>query len=169
MSKPGPNLRGIQLTRSFGSGAVRTVALRDVSLNLYEGEFVLLMGPSGCGKSTLLAILGGLLRPDSGRVLVRGEDLSQMTDGRRRAFRRQHFGFIFQGHNLMPTLTAREQLEMLARWEEGLSGPEPRRQVAGLLDGLGLARKADLLPHELSGGEKQRVAIARALLKKPGF
>ena len=168
MSKPGPNLRGIQLTRSFGSSAMRAIALRDISLDLHEGEFTLLMGPSGCGKSTLLAILGGLLRPDSGRVLVWDKDLGAQTDRERRDFRRRHFGFIFQGHNLMPTLTAQEQLEMLCRWE-GMSAQEAHRHAARLLDGLGLAGKGCLLPQALSGGEKQRVAVARALLKKPSF
>jgi putative ABC transport system ATP-binding protein len=163
------SLQGEHLTRSFGGGDTLTVALRDVSLRLGAGQFALVMGPSGCGKSTLLAVLSGLLRPDAGRVHVLGEDLWQMDDGRRREFRLKHFGFIFQGFNLFPVLTAREQLEMVLRWGEGLPRREARRRTAETLDLLGLARKADLLPPQLSGGEKQRVAIGRALIKRPEF
>jgi putative ABC transport system ATP-binding protein len=165
----GTGLQGNHLTRSFGSGDTLTVALRDVSLRLGGGQFALVMGPSGCGKSTLLAVLSGLLRPDSGQVQVLGEELWQMEDSKRREFRLRHFGFIFQGFNLFPVLTPREQLEMVVRWGEGLSRREARRRTAETLDLLGLARKADLLPPQLSGGEKQRVAIGRALIKRPGF
>jgi putative ABC transport system ATP-binding protein len=162
-------LEGIKLTRSFGSGDTLTVALHEVSMKLYGGEFCLVMGPSGCGKSTLLAVLSGLLRPDSGQVLALGEDLWQMSDRERQEFRLKHFGFIFQGYNLFPILTAREQLEMILRWGEGLLADEASHQAMEALEHLGLFRKADLLPHELSGGEQQRVAIARALVKKPEF
>jgi putative ABC transport system ATP-binding protein len=163
------SLEGKHLTRSFGSGDTLTVALRDVSLHLRAGQFALVMGPSGCGKTTLLALLSGLLRPDRGQVLVLGEDLWQLSERQRRKFRLRHFGFIFQGYNLFPVLTAREQLEMVLRWGEGLSRREAGRRVAETLDLLGLARKADLLPPQLSGGEKQRVAIGRALIKRPEF
>jgi putative ABC transport system ATP-binding protein len=146
-----------------------TAALREVSLVLAPGQFSLVMGPSGSGKSTLLAVLAGLLRPDSGRVLALGQHLWQLTDPDRRQFRLRHFGFIFQGYNLFPTLTVREQLEMVLRWGEGVSRREARQRIAALLELLGLARKEDLLPGQLSGGEKQRVAIARALIKKPAF
>jgi len=146
-----------------------TVALRDVSLDLCPNQFVLLMGPSGCGKSTLLAVLSGLLRPDSGQVLALGRDLWQMDDRCRREFRLRHFGFIFQAYNLFPTLTVRQQLEMVLRWGEEAPLREARRRVAELLGVLGLSRKADLLPNQLSGGEKQRVAVGRALLKRPTF
>jgi putative ABC transport system ATP-binding protein len=127
------------------------------------------MGPSGSGKSTLLAVLSGLLHPDRGRVLALGEDLWEMSDQARRHFRLQHFGFIFQGCNLFPVLTAREQLEMLLRWGEGASRRDAKRRTAEMLDLLGLADKADLLPYQLSGGEKQRVAVGRALIKRPSF
>jgi len=163
------NLRGIELTRTFGSGPTLTVALRDVSLELLEGNFSLVMGPSGCGKSTLLAVLSGLLRPDQGRVLVLGEDLWGMSDRDRRQLRLRHFGFIFQGCNLFPMLTAREQLEMVVSWGEGLPAREARRRADEMLDLLGMARKANLLPAQMSGGEKQRVAIGRALIKRPAF
>ncbi len=169
MAGEGPNLQGIDLTRSFGSGETLTPVLRGISLDLYPGRFYLIMGPSGCGKSTLLAVLSGLLRPDGGRVLALGRDLWEMPERERRQFRLEHFGFIFQGYNLFPTLTAREQLEMVLRWGEGAPPREARRRVADILNALGLGRKADLLPAQLSGGEKQRVAIGRALLKKPAF
>src|SRR5262249_2590254 len=133
------------------------------------GQLALVMGPSGSGKSTLLAVLSGLLTPDSGQVFVRGQDLWAMSDAQRREFRLRHFGFIFQGYNLFPELTAREQLEMVLRWGEGAPRKEARARVAEMLDLLELTRRADLLPAQLSGGEKQRVAVGRALLKRPAF
>jgi putative ABC transport system ATP-binding protein len=155
--------------RSFGAGETATLVLRDVSLDLYGGEVLLLMGPSGSGKSTLLAVLSGLLRPDRGEVLVLGENLWQMSEKRQRQFRLRHFGFIFQGFNLFPSLTAREQLEMVLRWGEGTSQREASRRVDEALGRLGLEQRGDLCADQLSGGEKQRVAIARALLKNPTF
>jgi putative ABC transport system ATP-binding protein len=127
------------------------------------------MGPSGSGKSTLLAILSGLLAPDGGRVEILGEDLWRMSDGQREAFRRRHFGFIFQGYNLFPALTALQQLEIVLRWGENLTNREARRRSADMLGLLGLAKKANLRPAQLSGGEKQRVAIGRALVKEPAL
>lgn len=164
-----PSLRGIGLTRTFGSGETLTVALQDLSLDLLAGRFSLVMGPSGGGKSTLLAVLSGLLRPDRGQVLALGQDLWQMSDLDRQAFRLRHCGFIFQGYNLFATLTAREQLEMVLRWGEDSPWREAARRATEMLDLLGLHRKADLLPTQLSGGEKQRVAIGRALIKAPTF
>ncbi|HEV3119181.1 MAG TPA: ABC transporter ATP-binding protein [Gemmataceae bacterium] len=164
-----PSLQGTDLMRTFGSGDVATIALHNVSLELFSGEFSLLMGPSGSGKSTLLAALSGLLRPDSGRVHVLGQDLWHMTDRAREAFRLKHFGFIFQGYNLFPALTARQQLEMVLRWGEGASFREARRRTDDMLSLLGLSKKANLRPIHLSGGEKQRVAIGRALIKEPAF
>jgi putative ABC transport system ATP-binding protein len=127
------------------------------------------MGPSGSGKSTLLAVLSGLLRPDSGRVLALGQDLWQLDERGREEFRRQHCGFIFQGFNLFPTLTARQHVEMVLRWTGMVSGREARRRAAALLEQLGLASKDAQRPAQLSGGEKQRVAIAQALAKCPTF
>jgi putative ABC transport system ATP-binding protein len=155
------------LTRSFGAGETLTVALREATLSLEAGHFALVMGPSGGGKSTLLAALSGLLRPDSGTVQARGQDLWAMSDRDRREFRRKYFGFIFQGFNLFSTLTAREHLEMIVRWGEGKPRQEARTRAEAILHLLGLGKKGDLLPAQLSGGEKQRVAIGRALIKKP--
>jgi len=164
-----PVLQGRRLSRSFGTGDVQTQALREVSLDLRGGQFCLLMGPSGSGKSTLLSVLSGLLRPDDGQVLVLGEDLWDRSDHERERFRLRHFGFIFQGYNLFPALTARQQIELVLRWGEGVPGREARRRADEMLALLGLARKARLRPAQLSGGEKQRVAIGRALIKRPAY
>jgi putative ABC transport system ATP-binding protein len=164
-----PTMKGWGLTRSFGSGETKTYALRNVSLELYPGQLTLLMGPSGSGKSTLLAVLSGLLHPDTGNVLILDKDLWAMTEREREAFRLENFGFIFQGYNLFASLTAREQMEMILRWGQGASANEARDKTDEMLSMLGLAKKGELRPLQLSGGEKQRVAIGRALIKQPGF
>lgn len=169
MFSDGPSLRARNVTRTFGSGETRMTALEDVSLDLYSGEFVMLMGPSGSGKSTLLAVLSGLLHPDSGQVCVLGQDLWRQTEQTREIFRRRYCGFVFQGYNLFPALTARQQLEIVLRWGEGVTGREARRRASEMLSQLGLGRKAELRPSQLSGGEKQRVALGRALIKEPVF
>lgn len=164
-----PALQGVRLSRSFGQGEMKTTVLHDVSLQLHSGQITLLMGPSGSGKSTLLAILSGLLRPDSGRVMALGNDLWAMSDREREQFRLRHCGFIFQGYNLFNALTARQQLEMVVRWGEGASARDARHRADEMLSLLGLGKKEDLRPSQLSGGEKQRVAIGRALIKEPNF
>src|SRR5207249_9585905 len=116
-----PTLQGRYLTRTFGEGEVKTTALDGVSLEMYPGQISLLMGPSGSGKSTLLAILSGLLRPTSGKVIALGTDLWGLPEREQEAFRLRHCGFIFQGYNLFPALTARQQLEMILRWGQGAS------------------------------------------------
>src|SRR5205807_2074956 len=163
------NLIARRLRRTYGSGAGATVPLRDVSLDLREGEITLLMGPSGSGKTTLLAVLSGLLRPDDGQVLALGQDLWHLPEARREEFRLRHSGFVFQGCNLFPALTAWQQLEMVLCWGLGNTQAEATPRVAEMLELLGLADKSHLLPHQLSGGEKQRVAIGRALIKEPAF
>lgn len=167
MNEPTITLRAEHLSRSFGDGSMRTLAVDDVSLEIASGEVALLMGPSGSGKSTLLAILSGLLQPDAGRVISLGHDLWSLSEAQREAFRLHYCGFIFQGYNLFAALTARQQLEMIARWGEGASARDARRRADEILSLLGLARRAHLRPIELSGGEKQRVAIGRALIKNP--
>jgi putative ABC transport system ATP-binding protein len=164
-----PTLRGISLSRGFGQGETRAQALQDASLELYAGQICLLMGPSGSGKSTLLAVLSGLMQPESGKVIALGQDLWSLSEKERERFRLRHTGFIFQGYNLFPALTARQQLEMVLRWGEGMGVSEARRRADEMLSLLGLARKAHLRPAEMSGGEKQRVAIGRALAKNPMF
>jgi putative ABC transport system ATP-binding protein len=164
-----PVLCSRRVTRSFGKGEEKTLALCEVSLDLYPGQISLLMGPSGSGKSTLLSVLSGLLRPGGGKVFALGKDLWSLADRERERFRLRHFGFVFQGYNLFPALTARQQLEMILRWGEGASRREARLRALELLDRLGLAKKVHLRPAQLSGGEKQRVAIGRALIKRPAL
>ena len=120
------NLVSHHLTHSFGGGETAAVALQDVSLELFGGELSLLMGPSGSGKSTLLAVLSGMLRPDSGRVVAVNKNLWGLSEDEREQFRLAHCGFVFQGHNLFPSLTVREQLVMVLRWGEGFSMREAR-------------------------------------------
>jgi putative ABC transport system ATP-binding protein len=165
--KPALEARG--LLRTFGSGETLATAVQDVSLSIYPGEMSLLMGPSGSGKSTLLALLSGLLRPDAGEVTCLGQELGPMSERQLQEFRLQHFGYIFQGYNLFPALTARQQLEIVLRWGEGLSGRDARKRSEAMLTTLGLGKKMTLRPAQMSGGEKQRVAIGRALVKEPMF
>jgi putative ABC transport system ATP-binding protein len=167
MCRDKSSLQGNRLSRTYGQGAAATRALDNVSLEFYPGQLAVLMGPSGSGKTTLLAVLSGLLRPDSGRVVALGQDLWRLEERGREEFRRRHCGFIFQGFNLFPALTARQHVEMVLRWTAEVPGPEARRRAAALLDQLGLASKKDLRPAQLSGGEKQRVAVAQALAKSP--
>ncbi|HMP16451.1 MAG TPA: ABC transporter ATP-binding protein [Gemmatales bacterium] len=162
-----PVLQGLHLCRAFGSGAERTVALDSTSIYLFPGQFTLLMGPSGSGKSTLLAILSALLPPDSGHVIVGGHDIWSLTEVQREKLRGREFGFVFQGYNLFPALSARQQLEIVLRWGNQLGGREARKRSEAILDRLGLGKKLHLRPNQMSGGEKQRVAIARALVKQP--
>jgi putative ABC transport system ATP-binding protein len=164
-----PVLVARRLVHGFGEGEMRITTLKGVSLELLRGQVVLLMGPTGCGKSTLLSILSGLLRPNSGQVLALGEDLWSMSEQDQERFRLRHFGFIFQGYNLFPALTARQQLEMVLRWGEGVPSHEARRRADQMLERLGLGNRGHLRPAQLSGGQKQRVAIGRALIKEPAF
>ena len=168
-----PSLSGVHLVRTFGDGTHRRVALDHVSVDLYPGQLALLMGPSGSGKSTLLAVLSGLLPPDEGRVVARADDREvdvwALPKKDLEQFRLRHTGFIFQGYNLFPALTARQQLELVLTWGEGVSGAEARKRADEMLDKLGLMPQRDKKPAQLSGGEKQRVAIGRALVKNPTF
>jgi putative ABC transport system ATP-binding protein len=164
-----PTLKSRHVTLTYGKGETETTALREVSLDLHKRQITLLMGPSGSGKSSLLSVLSGLQRPNAGKVMVLGEDLWALSDRERERFRLRHFGFIFQGYNLFPALTARQQLELVLRWGEGTSGKDARNRAEEMLTLLGLSGKADLRPAQLSGGEKQRVAIGRALVKSPAF
>ena len=172
-SASSPVLKAVGLTRSFGDGTQKRFALRDVSVDLYPGQLALLMGPSGSGKSTLLAVLSGLLAPDSGSVFAEehGEtvDLWAMKDGDRERFRLRNTGFIFQGYNLFPALSARQQLEIVLKWGSDIGNGEARQSAYEMLERLGLEEQRFKKPAQLSGGEKQRVAIGRALVKNPSF
>ena len=162
-----PVLQGRHLTRIFGARGTAVTALTDVSLDLIPREFTLLLGPSGSGKTTMLAVLSGLLLPTAGEVMALGENLWAMSDMRRERFRLRHVGFVFQEYNLFPALTARQQLELVLRWGEGVSKRVAQKRADEMLARLGLAKKAHLRPGQLSGGEKQRVAVGRALVKNP--
>jgi putative ABC transport system ATP-binding protein len=165
-------LRGVSLSRAYGEGELRSFALKEVSIDLYAGQIAMLIGPSGSGKSTLLAVLSGLLEPTSGEVLIRREDgresnLWDLSNKQREQFRLANCGFIFQGYNLFPALTARQQLEIVLRWGFNEGGTSAKRKSEVMLGLLGLSKQANKLPAQLSGGEKQRVAIGRALIKNP--
>ncbi|MFO0929693.1 MAG: ABC transporter ATP-binding protein [Gemmataceae bacterium] len=168
MAVPPVSLSARHLVRSFRQGDEVVEVIRDVSLEVLAGRLVLLMGPSGSGKSTLLALLSGLLRPDRGEVVALGQPLARLSEDDQLRFRRRHCGFVFQGFNLLPSLTAREQLEMFVEWTEGRAADGPAR-VSAMLDRLGLTHRADVRVDRLSGGEKQRIAIGRALLKAPAL
>ena len=146
----------------YGTGTAACRALAGVSLDVRPGEMLALMGPSGSGKTTLLSILGGLLTPTEGRVVVQGHDLGCLSRARLAAFRLAHFGFVFQGYNLFPALTAEENIAVALN----LKG-HPRALARSLLDNVGLSDKGRAFPGQLSGGQKQRVAIARALAGEP--
>src|SRR6187431_960446 len=150
-----------ELAKVYRMGEVEIHALREVSLVLCEGQFVVLLGPSGSGKSTLLNILGGLDVPTSGRVLYRETDLTRADDTALTAYRRRHVGFVFQFYNLIPSLTAAENVDLVT---DIADDSLPSRDALAL---VGLAERADHFPAQLSGGEQQRVAIARAIAKKP--
>jgi putative ABC transport system ATP-binding protein len=162
-------LKTENLKMTFRVGKVDVNALRGVDLSVAEGEFVSIMGPSGCGKSTLLHILGALLQPSSGRVLIDGEDLSAMSDAARTDMRRRKIGFVFQRFNLFPTLTAEGNLKLAEHIHgNGRRGLDEngRREILQLLR---LENKMGHKPLELSGGEQQRVAIARAIINRPAI
>jgi putative ABC transport system ATP-binding protein len=154
------------LERSYGSGHAAVHAVRGVDLGLERGDCVLVMGPSGSGKSTLLSMLGGLLTPSAGRVLLSGEDLYSKEDDVRAAARLDQLGFVFQSFNLLSALSARENVEVPLRLR-GAPAAEARRRAGELLARLGLKDRETHRPRDLSGGEKQRVAIARALANDP--
>ena len=149
------------LTKVYSTGEVEIHALRGVDLDLYAGEFVVLLGPSGSGKSTLLNILGGLDVPSAGSVRYRDHDLSSADEEALTRFRREHVGFVFQFYNLIPSLTARENVEVVT---EIASHP---MKAADALTLVGLGDRLDSFPAQLSGGQQQRVAIARAIAKQP--
>lgn len=149
------------VSRNFVMGEVIVEALRDVTLEINAGEILAILGPSGSGKSTLLNIMGGMDRPSTGRVSYAGEDLTRVSDDLLGRFRRHEVGFVFQFYNLIPDLTAWENVEITAELVESPSS------VAKVLEEVGLADRAYHFPSQLSGGEQQRVSIARAMVKNP--
>lgn len=152
--------------KTYGEGAGKVMALESASVTLTEDEVLLIMGPSGSGKTTLLSIMGCILRPTIGDVLVDGRNVSTYDERELAYIRRCHFGFVFQAFNLFRSLTAQENVEVVLRMK-GRSKQAVRAEAADLLERVGLARRAHAYPRDLSGGEKQRTAIARALAGDP--
>ena len=154
------------LNKTYGSGALAVHAVRDVSFATQPGDFIAIVGPSGSGKTTLLAMIGGLLTPSSGGIRVNDREITRLSSAERAAYRRDAVGFVFQANNLIPFLTARENLLIMNEIGSG-----SRRAAADradrLLDELGLTSRANALATELSGGERQRAAIGRALMRDP--
>jgi len=163
-----PIITAKNLSKIYRAGKVDVPALTNVSFVVPPGEFVSIVGPSGSGKSTLFYILGGLTRATSGSVLIDGIDFAQLTDSRRTELRKTKIGFVFQKFNLLPTLTARGNIE-IAREIAGSHSAQDKELLNHLTDMLGIAGRLDHRPAELSGGEQQRVAIARALITRPAI
>ena len=164
----GEGLSVDHVTKRFGSGDAEVVAVRDVSLEVASGEVVLIMGPSGSGKTTLLLMLGALLKPTEGSIMLDGLELSALSEGKLPDVRLRHFGFIFQDFNLLSALNVQDNVSIAAELM-GISRKEARTRAASLLIELGLGRRLRFSPEKLSGGEKQRVAIARALINDPAL
>jgi putative ABC transport system ATP-binding protein len=156
-----PAFEALGITKVYRMGDVEVHALRGVDLCIQDGEFVVILGPSGSGKSTLLNVLGGLDAPSAGVVRYRDHDLAQQDERALTAYRREHVGFVFQFYNLVPSLTARENVALAAE-----IAPRPLRPEEALAR-VGLSHRLDHFPSQLSGGEQQRVAIARAIAKRP--
>ena len=162
-------LKAENLTKIYRVGKVDVHALRGVSLDIQEGEFIAIMGPSGCGKSTMLHLLGGLLTPTTGQIIIDNENLTTATDTQRTDIRRRKIGFVFQRFNLFPTLTADGNLRLAERIQSGNGKSEDPERRRELLRMLKLEDKMHHKPLELSGGEQQRVALARAVVTRPAI
>lgn len=155
-----------ELTKTFAEGGAGTLALRSVDLDVHAGELLMLMGPSGSGKTTLLSIMGCILTASSGSVRIKGREVTTLREKELPAIRLANIGFVFQGFNLFPTLTASENVELMLDLK-GVAASSAKKRAAELLDQVGLEGKHNSFPADLSGGQKQRVAIARALAGNP--
>ncbi|HXY52738.1 MAG TPA: ABC transporter ATP-binding protein [Terriglobales bacterium] len=155
-----------KLTKTYTEGATSSPALRGIDLDVEAGELVMLMGPSGSGKTTLLSIMGCILSPTSGSVRIAGREVSHLSQKELPAVRLANIGFVFQGFNLFPTLTAAENVELMLDLK-GIRGEVAKRRAEELLEQVGLSQKLESFPADLSGGQKQRVAVARALAGDP--
>ena len=163
-----PIIRARNVKKMYRSGHLRVEALRGIDMEVAEGEMVAIMGPSGCGKTTLLNCLAGLDTIDEGDIFIQGDNLRDLTDGQRTAYRAKYMGFVFQDFNLLPMLSAVENVELpmlVAR----VPGGKARRRALELLERVGLSDRARHRPAELSGGQRQRVTIARALINDPAI
>jgi putative ABC transport system ATP-binding protein len=164
--KPSPILEARNVSKIYGEGQTRVVAVDSVSLSLSRGEVLLIMGPSGSGKTTLLSMMGCILRPTAGEIQVEGRAVSGLSETQLPEVRRHYLGFVFQSFNLFPSLTTQENVELVLRLKQG-GGQQIRAHALELLERVGLGRRAHLYPADLSGGEKQRTALARALAGDP--
>ncbi|MCE4966236.1 ABC transporter ATP-binding protein [Staphylococcus chromogenes] len=160
------SLKVKHLTKSFGKGEAQTQVLKSIDFEVQPGEFIILNGASGSGKSTLLSIIGGLLSPSEGQVILNGEDMSQLSSKALTAKRLKNIGFIFQSSHLLPYLKVKDQLVLVGK-EAGLAKKEAEERAKQLLEDIGLSHRLISYPHMLSGGEKQRVAIMRAWMNEP--
>ena len=161
-------LQCCQLTKSYKQGDIETKVLKNLDLSVEKGELIAVVGSSGCGKSTFLHLAGALDTPSSGKVLINGIDIHQLSDKERAKFRNQHIGFIYQFHHLMMEFTAQENVAMPLM----IRGEKPKQALLSaknMLEQVGLSHRIDYRPSQLSGGERQRVAIARALVTKPSL
>ncbi len=162
-----PNVIEINnLTRKYGKGVAEVIAVNQLSLNIEYGEFTAIIGPSGSGKSTLLNLIGGLDNSDEGQIILAGNNLASMSGKKMSDFRRDHIGFIFQAYNLIPVLSAAENIEYIMLLQ-GISNTERSKRVEEMLHLVGLEGLGNRRPSELSGGQQQRVAVARAMASKP--
>ena len=156
------------LNKTFGEGDLLVKALNDVNIDITEGEFTALVGPSGSGKTTLLNMIGGLDDPNSGKVILNGQDISTLKKSQMTNFRQHNIGFVFQAYNLIPVLSAYENAEFIMLLQ-GIAKTERKKRVFKLLKEVGLEGKENNKPGELSGGQQQRVAVVRALAAKPAY
>ncbi len=161
-------LETVDLRKTYRSGKLEVEALKGVSIQIDSGELVAIMGPSGSGKSTLMHLLGAMAKASSGKVLIEGQDVADMNDGQRTQIRRKKIGFVFQKFNLLPTLTARANIE-IARRIHGAPAADSDKYLADILRLLMIEDKIGRRPSELSGGEQQRVAIARSVANRPAI
>ena len=157
-----------KLAKTYQQGEVQVNALNDVSINFKQGEFTAIVGPSGSGKTTFLNAIGGLDIPDSGKVIINSTDITQLKSNQLIDFRLWNIGFVFQAYNLIPVLTAKENVEFIMLMQ-GDSVKERKSRAEELLHAVGLSQQMDRRPGQLSGGQQQRVAVARALASKPQF
>jgi putative ABC transport system ATP-binding protein len=157
-----------EISRIYNPGTIPVVAIDQVHLHIEQGEFTALVGPSGSGKTTLLNLIGGLDRPDQGSIIINGIDLTKLSKSELIRFRLLHIGFVFQSFNLIPVLTAEENIELIMQLQ-GIKQSARKERVLQLLKEIGLEEKRKCRPAQLSGGQQQRVAVARALASKPQF
>ncbi len=161
-------IKATGITKTYNPDKVPVHALRGIDLSIEKGEFTAIVGPSGSGKTTLLNIIGGLDTPDSGQIIIGGQDISQLSDNQLINFRKDHIGFVFQSYNLIPVLTAKENVEFVMMLQNR-SKKERNERAEYLLKAVDIEDKMDKRPSELSGGQQQRVAVARALASNPTF